>query len=509
MAGGIKMKNQSFRIFIAVVFLAISALSYLPEANADEGPIEIGSRRELFVDDFLIEKISGGTKLTLHHPIPQEVVMVHDEPWEGSGSGYHTIFRDGNKYRMYYKAWQLTVSEGKLTMPHDIFIAYAESEDGSNWVKPELGLFEFEGSKKNNIIWMGTGSHGFTPFKDTSPDCRPDAGYKAVGAYDDEGGGLFAFKSPDGIRWSLVSDEPVMTKGAFDSQNLAFRDEVRGEYRAYVRDFRDGVRGIRTATSSDFVTWTEPEWLVYPGTPDEPLYTNQIKPYDRAPHIFVGFPSRYIERVWTEQMKALPGFEHRKLRASASPRYGSAITDALFMSSRDGITFKRWGEAFLRPGLRNKDNWAYGDNYIAWHAVTTRSGISDAPDELSIYATESYWTGTSNRLRRFTIRMDGFVSLRTPLAGGEIVTRPIKFSGRALEMNFATSAAGVVLVEIQDDSGNPIRGFSLDDCLENFGDDLQRTVLWKNGSDVSRLSGKPIRLRFVMKDADLYSMKFR
>ncbi|MBN1290515.1 MAG: hypothetical protein JXB48_01655, partial [Candidatus Latescibacteria bacterium] len=435
----------------------------------------------------------------------REIVMVHDAPWEGSGTGYHTVFRDGDLYRMYYKAWQLTVTDNKVDIPHETFGAYAESRDGIHWTKPSLGLFEFEGSKNNNIVWVGKGAHDFTPFKDTNPDCKPDALYKAVGAGD---GALLAFKSPDGIHWTPLQDKPIMTKGAFDTQNLAFWDTIRKEYRAYIRDFDNGRRGIKTATSKDFLHWTDPVWLEYPDAPDEQLYTNQIIPYYRAPHIFVGFPTRYVERKWSKSIEALPEVEHRRKRSNASERYGTATTDGLFMSSRDGLTFKRWGEAFIRPGLRNTDNWKYGDNYQNWGIVETKSDIPGAPDELSIYATESYWTGTSSELRRFTIRIDGFVSVQAPLKGGEFITKPIIFEGRRLMVNFSASAAGSMLIEILDANGNSIPGYTLDDCIEILGDDIERIVTWKQGDNVSKLAGKPVKLRFKIKDADLYSFRF-
>jgi hypothetical protein len=76
-------------------------------------------------------------------------------------------------------------------------------------------------------------------------------------------------------------------------------------------------------------------------------------------------------------------------------------------------------------------------------------------------------------------------------------------------MNYATSAAGSIGVEVQDVTGRAIPGFTLDDAPEIYGDELERVVVWKVGSDVSRLSGQPVRLRFVLKDADLYSIRFR
>lgn len=498
-------ERRAVKMFLRSV-LALLALSMLSPAWCQ--PVDIGSRLELLVDDYLIAEMSGGAALRMHPPTPKEIVLVHDAPWEGSGTGYHTVFQDGDRYRMYYKAWHLDPQEGKLNTPHDTFGAYAESLDGIHWVRPELGLFTFEGSTANNIIWIGKGGHDFTPFRDTNPNCLPGEEYKAI-AYGPDPTGAYAFKSQDGIHWSFLQETPVVTDGAFDTQNLAFWDEVRGEYRAYIRDFQNSVRGIRTATSEDFRTWTTPLWLEYPGAPVEALYTNQVKPYYRAPHLFIGFPSRYVEREWGPSLDALPELEHRRLRYSASPRYGTAVTDALLMTSRDGVVFKRWGEAFLRPGLRTKDNWTYGDNYIAWHVVETASDIDGAPNELSLYATESYWTGNSNALRRFTLRMDGFVSVNAPLRGGEVLTKPLLFQGRDLVINFATSAAGSIRIEVQDIDGQPIPGFALEDAPEIFGDALDRVVPWKDGANLSALAGTPIRLRFVMKDADLYAFRFR
>ena len=137
------------------------------------------------------------------------------------------------------------------------------------------------------------------------------------------------------------------------------------------------------------------------------------------------------------------------------------------------------------------------------------SQLSGAPNELSLYAIEGYWTaqqGTS--LRRYTLRLDGFVSVQAPLIGGEIVTKPLRFAGNKLEMNFSTSAAGSVRVEIQDTAGKAIEEFRLADCPEIFGDNLARVVHWKGGTDASRLADTPVRLRFVLNDADLYSFQF-
>ena len=198
--------------------------------------------------------------------------------------------------------------------------------------------------------------------------------------------GLYGLHSPDAIHWELIRDTPLMTDGRFDSQNLAFWDPRRGEYRAYFRDFHkgapgpfraydmdSGVRDIRTSTSKDFLEWTTPELLRYRGAPEEPFYINQIAPYYRAPHILLGFPARYVERPWSKAVELLPELEERKRRSSVSMRYGTVVTDAIFMASRDGIDFYKWPDVFLRPGPQLEGNWVYDDNYPSWGLFETES----------------------------------------------------------------------------------------------------------------------------------------
>jgi hypothetical protein len=463
--------------------LALSTILTVSVTGLAHEPIEIGSRLEPLIDDYLIEQLDGA-ELTLHKPTPREVAVVFDKPWEGNTSAYPTVFQDGEKFRMYFRGSHYDEKTRKNTHPE--FVCYAESRDGIHWTKPELGQVEFRGSKKNNIVWSGIGSHDFAPMKDTNPDCPPDEQYKAMGRGE---GGLYAFTSADGIRWSLVSEKPVITKGAFDSQNLAFWDPLRECYVDFHRGFRDGFRDIMTCTSTDFRNWTEPVWLVYPGAPREHLYTNQIAPYYRAPHVYFGFPKRFVPS--------------RRTGLDPSP----GVSDGVFMTSRDGRTFHRWGEALVRPGLQ-PERWVNRNNMTAWGILVTKSAIAGTPDELSIYSSEGYYRGESCRLRRYTLRIDGFVSVQAGLRGGEMLTKPLVFQGEQLTINFSTSAAGSIRVEIQDAAGKPVPGFSLADCPEVFGDELHRVVRWQGGSDVGTLAGRPVRLRFVLADADLFALQF-
>jgi hypothetical protein len=127
---------------------------------------------------------------------------------------------------------------------------------------------------------------------------------------------------------------------------------------------------------------------------------------------------------------------------------------------------------------------------------------------MSVYWIEDYEHPTA-RLRRGTLRLDGFASLNASYSGGEALTHPLTFDGRELVLNYATSAAGSVRVEIQDAEGHALPGYTMDDCPEMYGDQIQQPVSWNRGSDLGALAGQPVRLRLVLKDADVYSLKFR
>ena len=139
----------------------------------------------------------------LKKPQAQEVALHTDAPWEGNTSAYFTVFKNGPLYRMYYRGSHF--ENGSFVHPETT--AYAESTDGINWTKPNLGIVEYNGSTQNNLVWKSPGSHNFTPFLDANPNAAPDAKYKALAKGVVSGGahGLYAFKSPDGINWSLMS----------------------------------------------------------------------------------------------------------------------------------------------------------------------------------------------------------------------------------------------------------------------------------------------------------------
>ena len=371
----------------------------------------------------------------------------------------------------------------------------AESKDGIHWIRPKLDIYEVRGARVNNVVLARSrGCHNLAPFLDANPSCPSDQRYKAMGGTGKPG--LLAFASPDGLRWTQLQTEPVITEGAFDSQNNAFWSAGENKYVCYFRVFREGKRWIARATSDDFIHWSDPVDLELDGKPRQHLYTNQIDPYTRAPHVYLGLPTRFLpgRRAVTEE-------EARRIGAPTQWIYANDCTDILFTSARGGTDFKRtFLEAFIRPGF-DLENWTSRANYAA------RGIVQTSDRELSLYVKHHSGYPTTH-MRRYTLRPDGFVSVQAPFEGGGLVTTPLKFAGSQLSINFATSAAGGLHVEVQTVTGEPIKGFTMDDCPEIIGDRLEKIVSWTSGANIGSLRGHPIRLRFQLKDADLYSLRF-
>lgn len=450
--------------------------------------LEIGSRLELFVDDFLIDDTSD-VSLRLHHPRRAEVAMAYDMAWEGSGSFQSSVIYEGGVYRAWHRAG------GQASGPGNMPTMYTESNDGIHWIRLELGLVEFNGSKKNNIVMAGDAGVSICVFKDENPDAPNSERYKAVARLRlrPDPDGLRGFVSPDGIHWNMVENDPMAIAPDhdpwLDSPNGSFWDSEQGHYATYIRghtqQYGEKVRTIRRITSKDFRNWSEFEHIDMGDSDVEHLYTNSCTHYFRAPHIYLMFPKRFVpDRKFHSEWKS------------------DGLSEAVFMTSRDGLHFdRRFMEGFIRPGL-DDGNWNERNITVGMGVVPT------GPDEISIYYTEHNRLPTQ-RVRRGVLRTDGFVSVYAPFAGGEFTTRPFKFEGSQLVMNYSTSVAGGIRIEVQDEEGRVLDGFGIDQCREIFGDEIERAVEWEGSPDLASLAGKPIRLRFAMHEADLYSIRFR
>ena len=459
--------------------------------------LDIGSRRELFVDRTVVDTLTGA-ELRLQAPRPAGVVFRFDRPWEGIVSGYVTVLEDAGRFLLYYRGRPSTNHADASEEAREVSCV-AQSPDGIHWTRPNLGLFEVAGTRSNNVCLVEpkTVTHNFCPFIDRRPGVPADQRFKAVGGTG--AAGLFGYVSPDGIHWKPVQPEPLITQGQFDSQNIVFWSEHEQRYCCYFRTWTNNVRWIARSTSSDFLHWSVPEPMQFGDAPPEHLYINQTQPYARAPHLYVGIAARF-----NPGRQALTPEQVRSLDLEAPWNYPGLRqddSDAVLITSRGGNRYDRtFLESFIRPGSDPR-NWVARANYPALGLLQT------APDELSMYVVRHYGQ-PSIHLERLTLRPDGFASLHAGYQPGECVTRPLVFSGDSLELNLSTSAAGSVRVEIQDDTGKAVPGFALSDCPELIGDSLARDVHWSDGKTLQQVAGRPVRLRFVLKDADLFSFRF-
>ena len=326
--------------------------------------------------------------------------------------------------------------------------------------------------------------------------------------------GILALVSADGIHWKYLQREPIIptslhpAKACDTAPPATFWSEPEQKYVCYLRiwknfgreplrpGFTGDTRWIGRTTSPDFINWEPIELTEY--TPDvwpDQLYLANTFAYERAPHIYLAITARlsdYRQVITDEQGRAL----------GVPPDCWKDTSDVVLLTSRGGLQFDRtFMSSYLRPGP-GPENWVTRSSY------PTHGIAQTGPMELSLYVERDNVQATKHT-RRYTIRLDGFASVHAPYEGGEMITRPLKFDGTELVINFATSASGTLRCEIQDADGKPIPGFKLGSCEEIGGDEIERAVRWNGSSDVSELAGRPVRLRFVMKDADLFALIFK
>jgi hypothetical protein len=468
---------------LGTVFTALALPSTAQE------PVNIGSRLEMFVDRLLVDQMNG-VEFRLHQPTK---APPSSAPFPGGF--YATIIKDGDKFKAWYRGRDPDYDGPTFNGHPGECLHYAESDDGINWTLPNFNRYVVGGSKDNNVILRDQPPfvHNMSPFLDDRPGVPANERYKAVAGYPGPpaerklggpGRGLFAFVSADGIDWEkrneIIPYRADEWRHGFDSANLPFWSEVEGQYVCYFRTWtKEGhLRSVSRATSPDFITWSDPVALD-PNLPGEHLYTTNTHPYVRAPHYYIALPTRFV----TERGSA-PGYNAKENNS----------TDILFMSKRAGALHydRLFTEAFIRPG-RDPELWGNRANYAAQNVVLT------AADELSIYHKNG---------DRYTLRPEGFISVRAGSKAGELLTQPIVFEGKELILNFSSSAAGSVAVELLNADGKPLPGFTLAEAQAEYGDSIEQSMTWKGG-DLSAIAGQAVRLRFVLLECDLFSFRFR
>ena len=475
------------KTWIFIFLLAQSCFIYSDE------PINLGSNREIFIDDFLIESLKG-VEIRLEKPRDEGIVHKFDKPWEGPFCGYSTVIKDKDKFYLYYRGLPKAGKDGS----NDETTCVITSTNGTTWKRPQLNLFLKDKFPNNNIVLANSApvTHNFSPFLDTNKNTDKVHRFKSLGGT--EKSGLIAYSSPDGIIWNKLRTSPVFTKGIFDSQNVSFWSESENCYICYFRTWTgggySGFRTVSRTTSKDFIEWTDPVKMSFGDTPLEHLYTNQTHPYYRAPHIYLGIAARFMpgRKVLTKKEAEILG---------VNPTYFNDCSDMVIISSRGGSAYQRtFMESFVRPGI-GLENWVSRSNYPALNIVQTSSR------EMSFYVNQNYAQPTSS-INRYSMRIDGMSSIHADFNGGALLTKPFVFKGDELEMNFSTSAAGGIKTAILNDDNKAYDGFEMSESIEAIGNYISGKARWKNKENLSSLKGKVVKLKILLKDANLYSLRF-
>jgi hypothetical protein len=484
-------------------------------------PLNIGSRRELFVDHLLIGHLDN-TSLKLHEPVSGGVAVRIDRPWEGPGNFGLSVADLGDRLLLYYRGWSLKDADDQNGIG-----CVAESRDGgATWTKPALNRVARPDWPDNNIIGTDAGEPRFAfpcaPWVDTRPGVSAEERIKMVQsvpvsgethtAMRDPGGPkrLVFWGSADGFTFRKLQPQPDMVsdlRNCFDGGNTLFWSEAEQQYVLYYRwydnEWGRGHRTMARSTSKDLMAWTPSAPMTYGDTPREQFYVNNTQPYFRAPHLYIAPAARFMEKrqAVTSAQAATVGL----VSAIGSFKWDWTrdCSDGVLLTSRAGSTVydRTFMETFIRPGS-GIGHWTSRSNYPLTGILPAGEG------QIQLFVARRYLQDAWH-IERLLLRTDGFASVSAPWAGGEMVTKPFNFTGNRLEINYRTGAPGFLRVEIRDAAGTPIPGYTLEDCGEIIGDEIERVVAWNQVPDLARLDGQPVRLRIVLKDADLFSFRFR
>ncbi len=493
------LPTAAFRIEFEVTQASLFGFDTRP-ANQDSKPINVGDRKQLFIDEKFLDE-SCQVQIVMNRPVKEGVVLECDRPWEDFRlTSYFTVVQDGDLCRMYYSCFSKDQWHTPDSWDKHAYLCYAESHDGINWEKPDLGIVEFEGSRKNNII-MRSVVDG-TVFID--PNAPPERRYKLLSTVGPHKGGLRVSYSPDGVHFTMP-EQPVVNWNP-DSQQNAFWDRNLGKYVAYLRGRPEmGIQPknrlvMRVELGDIEKKWdAKPEIVLQTDAVDPQnvdFYTNACVCYSWADDAYFMFPALYKHFL---------------------PEMGNdGLLDTSLAISRDGIHWQRPDRSpYISMGLT--DEW--DANFLMMGVGMVRQGNRIYQYYNGVDLTHGGTRGMTDEERaqwrrwgkigRVVQRLDGFCSADADYNAGWLITPPIIFKGSRLRLNLNTSAAGSVKVAILDLEKRSFPGYSFDDCDEVMTNDVAHEMTWRGNPDISQLEGQPVRLFFLMNSTKLYAFQFQ
>lgn len=470
--------------------------------------MESSNQPQLFLDDSLIADMKN-LKRDVKHPVksPANPLLVKDFPWEKRYIGYCSVLYD--EEFGHFRCWHMGSEHGKAKPEY--YVCYAESKDGYEWNKPMVGEGTYASHTPHNIVIPG--GHGACVMK-TPWDPAPKRLYKAAG------GDVYAV-SPDGINWQVSDWKPSAGKNDTCTSFVWWK----GEYLAYVRyqvedpDWPGVMRGVGLCVSKDFNTWTPKELIL---TTDEQDGYPWVQPHALCATVYgdqlIGLLP--VMSIIQEEGNNIMGEMDVQLVTSHDGRKWHRVADrAVFwpQDKSEPMARRPWDLRF-HPGSNMfvKDDVVYlyyNASKIRWGEGSWRKGrlrfggVGGSPSKevLEDKRPQIYAIGLA------TLPADRFVSLRPNNweAEGILETKPLTLPGGNLTVN-AELGVGELQVELLDESGKVIPGFSGKESHLTPRDNLRFRVEWSAGETPfsEALAGRPVSIRFILRNGDLYAFQF-
>jgi hypothetical protein len=490
-------------------------------------------RTILFIDDEEVLYRSG-TKRRVgeFRKFEGNPVIAPDRPWESSTIGWNSQYRDPKtgKFQLWYQAHSQRNDDRRIKNT----VCYAESTDGQIWVKPALGLFPYYDAKDTNIVLIGNGGYGdryccSVLVDEREPD--PARRYKmvyydwTVGAEEKLGAGSHVAFSPDGIRWTKVpgpalrgaygrtQDPPVLGGAAYPFGEIgsvsdvldAMYDARRQRYVVYAKawiDAPDGKlfwkRAIARTESRDFVAWSPPQLVL---APDEHDGVRPARAGGTRTGVQLHGAPVFVRHGVYFALLQVADFETHGLQP---------IELAL---SRDGVTWSRpfRGTPFLPVGEPGRFDagriWSNATPIVLEDEIRFYYGAYEHPWK---FGQQPYpWDGKTHipksGLGLATLPLDRFAGIRPLERLGHVTLKPRALAaGTTLTLN-ARAAGGAIRVELLDERGYRIAGYTKAEAVPITGDGLRQRVTWNTRPDGTVPAGS-FSVRVHLDNAELFAV---
>ncbi len=501
-------------------------------------PVRMGKERQLFIDDYCVGSLRG-VRRRFHQmeKHPANPIMIPQEPWEATYIQLYgnVLYDEGmGLYRMWYSARYAPEGPGSSLNT----VCHASSRDGVDWDRTRLNRLEHKGLVLSNAVLKGSaiGPTVFHTPSDPDPARRYRmfvyTGEEIIGSKDRTSPFSQHYSvlfSPDGFVWTPYENNPVVQGG--DIATCAY-DPVTDEYIAFPKIHRtDGGRYRRcvgVSVSKDFMRWLTPNIVLSADELDDSRVEARLSRFREL--IVYDNPEQYIS-----DMYGMTGFRYEGLRlglvwfydiSARRPRELGGNDDGVIniqlAYSRDEDPYNGWRRAGDRCNILSCGDEGEYDSACLFTAHT----VIERKDDLLIYYTGSstshgyYLSGRGSENKPMTkspplpvslnlavLRLDGFASIEALYPPGILITKLLTFEGGRLIIN-ADAEKGSMLVEFTDAEGNPIPGYTKEDCVPFCRDEIRGEVRWSGGAGLDRLKGRPVHIVFYLKTARLYSFKF-